>query len=97
MNLKANKMSHREELVNILDIFKNRKSVQRIKLANFHSYTTLNFSKVGEILKLFHCLENGIFPDDLKFADVSPIFKKEDSFKKENYRPVSIIPHVKSL
>ena len=29
------------------------------------------------------CIENGIFPDDLKLADVSPIFKKEDSFKKD--------------
>ena len=48
MNLKANKISHREELVNILDTFKNHKSVQRIKLGNFHSYSTLNFSKVTE-------------------------------------------------
>ena len=48
MNLKTNKMSHREELVNILDTFKNHMSVQRIKLANFHSYSTLNFSKVTE-------------------------------------------------
>ena len=48
VNLKANKISHREELVNILDTFKNHKSVQRIKLANFHSYSTLNFSKVTE-------------------------------------------------
>ena len=31
MNLKANKISHREELVNMLDTFKNHKSVQRIK------------------------------------------------------------------
>ena len=46
MNLKANR--HREELVNILDTFKNHMSVQRIKLANFHSYSTLNFSKVTE-------------------------------------------------
>ena len=28
------------------------------------------------------CIESGTFPDDLKLADVSPIFKKEDSFKK---------------
>ena len=48
MNLKTNKISNREELVNILDTFKNHKSVQRIKLANFHSYSTLNFSKVTE-------------------------------------------------
>ena len=48
MNLKANKISHREELVNILDTFKNHKSVQRMKLANFHSHSTLKFSKVTE-------------------------------------------------
>ena len=48
MNLESNKISHRKELMNILDIFENRKSVQRIKLANFHSYSTLNFSKVTE-------------------------------------------------
>ena len=30
------------------------------------------------------CIENGIFPDDLKLVDVLPIFKNEDSFKKEN-------------
>ena len=46
MNLKANKIIHREELVNILDTFKNHKSVQRIKLVNFHSYSALDFSKV---------------------------------------------------
>ena len=86
--------------------------MQRIKSVNFHSYSTLNFSKVIEsdipakILKksvkiykkeitfiINDCIEKGIFPDDHKLADVSPIFKKEYSFKKENYRPVSILPH----
>ena len=43
------------------------------------------------------CIEKGIFPDDLKLADVSPIFKKEDNFKKENYRPVSILPHISKV
>ena len=92
-------------------------SVQRIKLANFHSYSTLNFSKVTnsevrkEILNLSSqkatknggipvkilkksvdiyikeitfiindCIENGIFPDNLKLANVSPIFKKDLKF-----------------
>ena len=48
MNLKVNKIRHREKLVYILDTFKNHNSVQRIKLANFHSKSTLNFSKVTE-------------------------------------------------
>ena len=43
------------------------------------------------------CLEKGIFPDDLKLADVSPTFKKKDSFKKETYRPVSILPNMSKV
>ena len=43
------------------------------------------------------CIESGTFPDDLKLADVSPIFKKEDSFKKEIYRPVSILQHMSKV
>ena len=43
------------------------------------------------------CIEKGIFLDDLKLADVSPIFKKEDSFKKEDYRLVSILPHMSKV
>ena len=32
-----------------------------------------------------------------KLADVSPIFKKEDGFKKQNYRPFSILPHISKV
>ena len=35
-----------------------------------------------------------VFPDDLKLADITTLFKKEDSLNKENYRPVSIPPHL---
>ena len=37
-------------------------------------------------------IETGYFPDSLKLANVSPVFKKEDPFDKSNYRPVSILP-----
>ena len=43
------------------------------------------------------CIENGIFLDDLKLPDVSPIFKKENSFKKQNYQPVSILPRMSKV
>lgn len=32
------------------------------------------------------------FPDNLKVAQVTPIFRKDDPFIKKNYRPVSILP-----
>ena len=33
----------------------------------------------------------GTFPDNQKYADVSPIFKKDNNLDKSNYRPVSIL------
>ena len=32
------------------------------------------------------------FPDELKLADITPVFKKGDSNYVENYRPVSVLP-----
>ena len=37
-------------------------------------------------------LHNGIFPDELKLADVVPVLKKGDTTSKVNYRPISILP-----
>ena len=42
-------------------------------------------------------LINGCFPDDLKAAEVSPIFKKNDDLEKENYRPVIVLPHMSKV
>ena len=36
--------------------------------------------------------EDNIFPDNLKLADVSPVFKAGDDTIKKNYRPVSVLP-----
>ena len=37
------------------------------------------------------------FPNSLKLSDVTPIHKKEERTKKENYRPVSLLPIVSKL
>ena len=47
------------------------------------------------ITKVFTDLVNlsllsGVFPDDWKQANVTPIFKKDDRQLKSNYRPVSL-------
>ena len=38
------------------------------------------------------CISTCKFPDKLKLADIIPIHKKDDKSKKENYRPISILP-----
>ena len=42
-------------------------------------------------------IDNNCYPDDLKFAEVSPVFKKKDDLDKENYRPVSVLSHVSKV
>ena len=41
--------------------------------------------------------EDNIFPDNLKLADVSPVFKAGDDTIKKNYRPVSVLPVVSKI
>ena len=37
-------------------------------------------------------LSQGIFPDSLKFANITPVHKKDHATDKENYRAVSVLP-----
>ena len=39
-------------------------------------------------------LKTGNFPDNLKLADITPVFKKKNHLHKVNYRPVSVLPNI---
>ena len=43
------------------------------------------------------CHIDGKFPDQLKKADASPVFKKGKHNDKTNYRPVSILPSLSKI
>ena len=42
-------------------------------------------------------VKDNLFPSDLKYANVSPLFKKDDNTNKENYRPNSILPTISNI
>ena len=42
-------------------------------------------------------LSTGNFPDNIKLADITPVFKKKDPLKRENYRPVSILSAISKI
>ena len=44
-----------------------------------------------------NALNKGIFPNELKQADIKPIYKKESRKEKENYRPISILPNLSKI
>ena len=50
------------------------------------------------LLEVFNLsLRTGIFPDDWKFAKVTPIYKSEDKTLCENYRPISVISNIAKI
>ena len=42
-------------------------------------------------------LKTGNFPDNLKLADIAPVFKKKNPLHKVNYRPVSVLPSISKV
>ena len=42
-------------------------------------------------------IETGIFPDKLKLAKVIPIYKKNEDYLFENYRPISVLPSISKV
>ncbi len=38
-----------------------------------------------------------IFPNELKLAEIIPVFKKNDKMNKENYRPISLLPVISKI
>ena len=51
-----------------------------------------------QLTKLFNTsVTENCFPSNLKYGNISPIFKKGDNTKKENYRPISILPSISKI
>ena len=44
-----------------------------------------------------NCILDGIFPTELKMANITPVFKSDDSNFKSNYRPISILPSLSKV
>ena len=53
----------------------------------------------GNTLQLLfnNATSNSKFTENLKLADVTPIFKKKDSLDKKSYKPVSVLPLVSKI
>ena len=41
--------------------------------------------------------DEGVFPDYLKHADVTPVYKKKDKSDKTNYKPVTILTNISKI
>ena len=44
-----------------------------------------------------NCIENGLFPDSLKLADITSLHRMDEKTRKKDYRPVSVLPTVSKV
>ena len=59
----------------------------------------MNNDILSEVLSnnINECFRVSCFPDELKVAEVVPIFKKDSKSEKSNYRPVSILSNISKI
>ena len=55
----------------------------------------IHFPIITQIINI--SIDNNYYPDDLKLAEVSLVFKKNDDLGKENYGPTSDLSHASKV
>ena len=87
-------IEHIEKLIDKLD---EKKGIQQGDIPTKIIKENCDIFKVFITNNVNNCIETSTFPQELKLADVKPIFKKDSRNDKENYRPISILPNISKI
>ncbi|XP_065664570.1 uncharacterized protein LOC136086214 [Hydra vulgaris] len=80
-----------DELLNSVSLLKPNKSSGADDVSSIVIIKSISFKKIP-FLHIFNLsLKNGVFPENLKCAKVTPIYKTGDPSDVSNYRPISIL------
>ena len=83
-----------------------KKVVLKLNSKNSSTYAAIPASILKQTIEVHlkyltntinHSLKVSIFPDELKQSEVIPIYKNLGPLQKENYRPVSLLPHISEV
>ena len=91
------------ENVSLEDVKKVTLELDITKASQFLDIPTKTLSRMliffPEIffVSINYSISNSIFPEQLKLAEVKPVYKKNLRADKENYRPVSILPNISKI
>ena len=81
-----------------LEVFKTINGLDENKANGIYQFPTSVFKQVSDLISpsLAHIVnssvQQGVFPDKLKIAKVTPLFKSGKKEEIQNYRPISILP-----
>ena len=90
-------------MINITDITQTINNLNTNKPATFNNIPPKILVLNGDICSPFitnnfnNSILKCIFPNPLKMADITPVYKKDGRMIKSNYRPVSILPSISKI
>ena len=95
------KTFNKNQLEHSLTVNELKEAFFSLKLNKSPGYDEISFNVIKKCFGSLHkpllhifdqSLRNGIFPDELKIAKVTPLFKKGIDSDLGNYRPISVLP-----
>ena len=85
-----------EEVTSLLQSMKNvGAGLDKINARIFKGTYKVIIKEITHFVNL--CLQNGVFPKQLKIALIKPIYKSGEKDVFGNYRPISILPYISKL
>ncbi len=96
INVQTEKKTFEFQQVSSLEVWNEINQLNCLKKTSGDISTYIVKSISGSCLEYLtyyinQMVANSTFPDKLKLADVSPIFKQGDSSSKKNFRPISVL------
>ena len=83
--------STQEEVIQLINILPNKTSCGHDQISN-ELLKKLGNSISYPLSKIFNqSISEGIFPDQMKLAEIIPLYKGKDTDKVVNYRPISLL------
>ena len=71
------------------------KTKLQYQISIIKNFATCHCEKLASIFN--DCLKENKFPNLMKIAEISPVFKKLDNTSKDNYRPISTLSNFTKL
>ena len=96
--IKPNGRDFTLKFVSEVEIRKIIKGLSTKKAAGYDEIPALFVKKISTklvkplTLLMNKCIMNNTFPEQMKCANITPLFKKKDKLNKDNYRSVNLLP-----
>ena len=86
-----------QDIINAINTIESKASSGYDRISNRMLKAIKNIICLPLTLIINQTLQTGVFPDALKIAKVLPVYKKNEKFLMENYRPISILSSVSKV